>query len=93
MSIMVPVSWFTRTFRDKLRNKVSSTKESQAAEPSQGTHEFLAQESLALTKMNWNSTQFDGSDPITQRAAHQVGNILKYVGEDEAISSRYSFYM
>lgn len=57
------------------------------------TPKFLAQEILALTKMNWNNTQFDGGEPITQRAAHQVGAILKYIGEQEVIAPRYSFYM
>lgn len=54
---------------------------------------FLATEILALTKMNWNNTQFDGMLPITLRAARQVSKILKYVGEDEIIEPRYSFYM
>jgi hypothetical protein len=53
----------------------------------------LARELLALTKMNWNNTQFDGAEPITLRAARQVGSILKYVAQDEAVHSRYSFYM
>lgn len=57
------------------------------------TPTFLAQEILALTKMNWNNTQFDGGEPITLRAAHQVGAILKYIGEKEAIAQRYSSYM
>ncbi|MDO8673150.1 MAG: hypothetical protein Q7O66_17230 [Dehalococcoidia bacterium] len=46
-----------------------------------------------MTKMNWNNTQFDGSAPITIRAARQVSNILKYLGENERIEPRYSFYM
>lgn len=54
---------------------------------------FLSEEILALTKMNWNNTQFDGGEPITIRAARQVGSILKYVGEGERINPRYSFYM
>lgn len=54
---------------------------------------FLVQEILALTKMNWNNTQFDGFEPITIRAARKVGKILKYVPESEKIQSRYSFYM
>ena len=55
----------------------------------------IAQELLALTKMNWNNTQFDGREPITIRAAKQVGSILKYIpeGEDYKIDPRYSFYM
>ncbi len=52
---------------------------------------FLAQEILALTKMNWNNTQFDGHDPITLRAAQQVGNILKYLGAE--YEPYYRYYM
>lgn len=42
---------------------------------------------------NWNNTQFDGSWPITLRVAREVGKILKYVPEGNAIQSRYAFYM
>jgi hypothetical protein len=54
---------------------------------------FLAEEVLALSKMNWNNTQFDGGDPITTRATRSVGNILKYVSEGRPIAPRYSYYM
>ena len=37
-----------------------------------------AKEILALTKMNWNSTQFDGGMPLTLTAAHGVGSVLKH---------------
>jgi len=57
------------------------------------TPKFLAEEVLALTKMNWNDTQFDGGMPITIRAARQVGDILKYSALNEPIPSQYSFYM
>jgi hypothetical protein len=57
------------------------------------TARFLGQEVLALTKMNWNDTQFDGGMPITIRAARQVGKILKYLDVKESIPSQYSFYM
>jgi hypothetical protein len=53
----------------------------------------LAQEILALSKMNWNNTQFDSSLPITVRAARHVGEILKYIGDLRDIQSRYAFYM
>ncbi len=56
------------------------------------TPAFLAGEILALTKMNWNNTQFDNHNPITLRAARGVGNILKYT-ENDRVQSRYSFYM
>ncbi len=57
------------------------------------TMRFHAEEILALTKMNWNNTQFDGFEPITVRAARQVGKILKHVGEHDPIQQHYSFYM
>ncbi len=53
----------------------------------------LAQEILALTKMNWNNTQFDSALPITLRAARQVGAILKYAGDLPQITSSYAYYM
>ena len=54
---------------------------------------FLLKETLALTKMNWNGTQFDGALPITLKAARQVGDILKYVPEGTTPDPRYRFYM
>jgi hypothetical protein len=57
------------------------------------TPKELAREALALTKLNWNNTQFDGYSPITIRAARQVGNILKYVRPDDPVESRYANYM
>jgi hypothetical protein len=55
--------------------------------------ETLLKETLALTKMNWNNTQFDGGLPITMRAARQVGEILKHVPEGGMPDPRYRFYM
>jgi hypothetical protein len=57
------------------------------------TPKFLAQEILALTKMNWNNTQFDGGDPITMHASEQVGAILKYINKDDPVETSYKFYM
>jgi hypothetical protein len=57
------------------------------------TYTFLAQEILALTKMNWNNTQFDGGEPISLRAAREVGNILKYLGKTDPYEPYYRFYM
>ena len=53
----------------------------------------LAEELLALTKLNWNNTQFDGGEPITMRVARQVGKVLKYVSASGVVQPRYSFYM
>jgi hypothetical protein len=63
------------------------------ADKVENTPRFLAEEVLALTKMNWNDTQFDGGLPITIRAAREVGDILKYAGPADAIPPHYSFYM
>jgi len=53
----------------------------------------LAEEILALTKMNWNNTQFDSSLPITIKAARQVGGILKYATDLPKIEASYAYYM
>ncbi len=54
---------------------------------------YVAGEMLALTKMNWNNTQFDNGMPITIAAARQVGEVLKYVPDEQEIAPRFSFYM
>jgi hypothetical protein len=59
----------------------------------QETPKHLAREMLALTKLNWNMTQFDGSLPITVEAARNVGAVLKYVGEGEPVALHYRQYM
>jgi hypothetical protein len=53
----------------------------------------ICKEILGLTKMNWNNTQFDQKYPITLGCARKVGQIMKYVPEDEHPQIRYSFYM
>lgn len=53
------------------------------------TSRFLASEMLALSKMNWNNTQFDGDEPVTLLAARQVGTILRYCSDDSQASYRY----
>jgi cellobiose-specific phosphotransferase system component IIB len=53
----------------------------------------LAEEVLALTKLNWNNTQFDGGDPITIHAARRVGDVLKYIAEGQTIEPQYRYYM
>lgn len=57
------------------------------------TSKFLGREILALSKMNWNDTKFDGGAPITVVAANRVGDILRYLNEGERIAPRYSYYM
>jgi len=58
-------------------------------EDSEQTHAFLAQEILALAKLNWNTTQFDGGIPITLRASREVGYVLRFCAEDQIIAPRY----
>lgn len=53
----------------------------------------LGEEVLALTKMNWNNTQFDNALPITIKAARQVGGILKYAADLPKVEASYAYYM
>lgn len=53
----------------------------------------IIDEILALTKMNWNNTQFDRKFPITIECAQNVGEILKYLEGDDSMQLKYSFYM
>lgn len=53
----------------------------------------LAEETLALSKMNWNSTRFDGRLPITLRTARQVADIIKWLGADDPVEPSYGYYM
>lgn len=53
----------------------------------------LSRETLALTKMNWNSTQFDGAAPITIRAARVVGRVLKHISAGAREAEEYRFYI
>ena len=63
------------------------------SELTQETQRGLAREILALTKMNWNNTQFDGAAPVTLRAAQQVKEILRFCDVATVIEPHYSFYM
>ncbi len=54
---------------------------------------FLAREILGLTKMNWNNTQLDGKYPITLSCARKVGEIMKYLDENDRPQIRYGYYM
>jgi len=53
----------------------------------------VTKEILALTKMNWNTTQFDGALPIPIRAARQVGKVLRHVPIGQTESSEYPHYI
>lgn len=64
-----------------------------AIEAAEQTKRFLNQEILALTKLNWNSTQFDGASPVTLRASREVSKVLRFCEPGQKIEPRYSFYM
>lgn len=53
----------------------------------------VCKEVLGLTKMNWNNTQFDNKYPITIGCARRVGEIMKYLEENEHPKESYAFYM
>jgi hypothetical protein len=53
----------------------------------------LAEEIFALSKLNWNNTQFDGGEPITVRAARRVGDILKCVPKDGTVQPSFRFFI
>lgn len=53
----------------------------------------LAEEVLALTKMNWNRTQMDARDPITLRTSAQVGEVLRFVAPSAPVVGSYAYYM
>jgi hypothetical protein len=59
---------------------------------SDSTISQIANEVLALTKVNWNSTQMNQKLPIPIRAARAVGEVLKYTG-DKKISWDYARYI
>lgn len=54
----------------------------------------ICREVLALTKMNWNNTQFDGKYPITLACSRKVGEVMKYLtGKEAEPQISYSYYM
>jgi hypothetical protein len=63
-----------------------------AAAAERGIRE-IADEALALSKMNWNSTRFDGREPVTLRTARQVANIIKHLPEGAHLEPTYAYYM
>ena len=53
----------------------------------------LAEELLALTKMNWNQTQLNTRKPITLETSKRVGDILRRLPAGIQPQARYAFYM
>jgi len=52
----------------------------------------IAEEILALTKVNWNSTQFDQKLPAPIRASREVGRVLKHVAQSGMVRADFRFY-
>lgn len=52
-----------------------------------------ARELLALTKMNWNSSEGLGRYPITISFARKVGMLMTELSENQAPNPSYRFYM
>ncbi len=52
----------------------------------------LAKDVLALTKVNWNTTQFDQKLPAPIKAAREVGRILKHIDFGATIPSDFRKY-
>ncbi len=52
----------------------------------------LAEDVLALTKVNWNTTQFDQKMPAPIKAARDVGRILKHIEYGAEISPDFRKY-
>ncbi len=53
----------------------------------------LLREILTLTKMNWNSSAFAETMPITLRFARDVGDILRELPTDVEPRPEYRYYM
>jgi hypothetical protein len=52
----------------------------------------LAKDVLALTKVNWNTTQFDQKLPAPIKAAREVGRIFKHIEFGTAVSPDFRKY-
>jgi hypothetical protein len=52
----------------------------------------LAKDVLALTKVNWSTTQFDQKLPAPIKAAREVGRILKHIEFGTAVSPDFRKY-
>jgi hypothetical protein len=53
----------------------------------------IAAEVLALSKMNWNSTRFDGRVPVSIRTARRVADIIRHMPVDTVVETKYGYYM
>lgn len=56
-------------------------------------NEHIAREILGLTKLNWNTTQFATSIPITLKFASEVGKVLSEFPDKVVPENHYRFFM
>lgn len=57
------------------------------------TQHDLAEEILALTKLNWNKTQFDSFFPITLGGSRRIGEIYQWCPDVPTEPISYAFFM
>jgi hypothetical protein len=55
--------------------------------------DLVLREVLALTKMNWNTADFAGRDPITTAFSRKVGQVLAELPPGAKVRPEYRFYM
>jgi hypothetical protein len=55
--------------------------------------DVVLNETLGLTKMNWNTSDFACAKPITLAFAQRVGHILAEMREGEVPRPEYRYYM
>lgn len=55
--------------------------------------EDIAKEILALTKMNFNNSEYCDGLPITIQFSSKVGEIIQYFPENSELPNKYYFYM
>lgn len=53
----------------------------------------LVEEILTLTKTNWNNVQIDATLPITITASRKVGEILRWLPDEDPSQQSYRFFM
>jgi hypothetical protein len=54
---------------------------------------FIAREIMGLTKLDWNTTAFSTTEPITIGFARRVGDVLSELEDDSVAQDHYRFYM
>jgi hypothetical protein len=58
-----------------------------------GAEKELSMELMALTRLDWNTSKYSLSKPITLKFAERVGKVLGLIPQGEKIQHQYRFYM